>query len=114
MYEEVKTDEVVLKYLPEFPPNSNKLPERKFFYGIIATLLPEYLQQAIQQARHSRFDANEAGKEEESIVVANKWLSELMQYPVNKSKLTITASFIYFLAKRGTAVFLLKKNSKFR
>jgi hypothetical protein len=38
LYEDVMQDPVVSKYLPSMKQCSNKLPEREFFFSILATI----------------------------------------------------------------------------
>jgi hypothetical protein len=43
LYADAMKDELLKDYLPELEENSNRLPERNFFFGILGTLRPEYL-----------------------------------------------------------------------
>lgn len=50
MYADAMQDEVLKDYLPSKQQLSNKLPERHFFFGVVATLRRQYMQDVIQQA----------------------------------------------------------------
>jgi len=55
MYPEAMGDEEVARYLPSIPDQSTKLPEREFFFGVLATIRGEYLKKAIDEANGKRF-----------------------------------------------------------
>jgi len=57
MYPEAMGDEEVAKYLPSIPDQSSKLPEREFFYGVLATIRGDFLKKAIDEANGKRFSA---------------------------------------------------------
>jgi hypothetical protein len=50
MFEEAIRDPEVGIYLPDFEMNSKKFPEREFFFGVLASLRPDYLKQVIDIA----------------------------------------------------------------
>ena len=43
MFEEAMRDPEVSIYLPDFEMNSKKFPERDFFFGVLASIRPDYL-----------------------------------------------------------------------
>ena len=43
LYGDAMKDEVIKDYLPELEMNSNRFPEREFFFGILNSLRPEYV-----------------------------------------------------------------------
>jgi hypothetical protein len=43
MFEEAIRDPEVSQYLPDFEMNSKKFPERDFFFGVLASVRPDYL-----------------------------------------------------------------------
>lgn len=47
LYDDAMSDPDVAIYLPSKLQLSNKLPERNFFFGVLATLKPEYLNEVI-------------------------------------------------------------------
>ena len=42
LYADAMRDELVKDYLPDLEQNSNRIPERDFFFGILGTLRPLY------------------------------------------------------------------------
>jgi hypothetical protein len=44
-----------MNYLPSKQQLSNKLPERKFFFGILCTLRKQYMTDIIKDAHEKRF-----------------------------------------------------------
>lgn len=89
MYADAMQDEVLKDYLPSKQQLSNKLPERHFFFGVVATLRRQYMQDVIQQAHSHRFKAPEDDAKKESIVVSNAWLEELNKHPYFSSKICL-------------------------
>ena len=51
-------DEIIKNYLPDLEQNSNRFPERNFFFGILGTLRPEYLKKIIEDANKIRYEAD--------------------------------------------------------
>ena len=51
-------DELVKDYLPDLEQNSNRFPERDFFFGILGTLRPIYLKKIIEDANKVRFETD--------------------------------------------------------
>ena len=47
LYADAMRDELVKDYLPELEQNSNRYPERDFFFGVLGTLRPLYLTKII-------------------------------------------------------------------
>ena len=47
LYDDAMSDPDVALYLPSKLQLSNKLPERNFFFGVLGTLKPEYLNEVI-------------------------------------------------------------------
>ena len=56
-------------YLPDMDQNSNKLPEREFFYGVLGTVKTDYLVQVIEDANKARYKAENKKKENDVILV---------------------------------------------
>ena len=74
-------DEVLVSYLPSKRQLSNKLPERGFFFGVLATLRRQYMTDVITQAHNNRYKAPEDDQNKESIVVSSAWMEELTKHP---------------------------------
>ena len=55
LYEEALADPEVRMYLPEPKQLSGKLPERKFFFGILSSVRPKFMKDIIEEAHKNRF-----------------------------------------------------------
>jgi hypothetical protein len=55
LYDDALSDPVLMNYLPSKQQLSNKLPERKFFFGILCTLRKQYMTDVIKEAHEKRF-----------------------------------------------------------
>ena len=92
-------DELVKDYLPDLEQNSNRIPERDFFFGILGSLKPEYLKKIIDDANKVRYevDANDPGKD--FIMLDVDWYQELMKYPYFSSNKYLESSLILKIQK---------------
>jgi len=81
MFEDAMKDEVLAKYLPSRRQLSNKLPERGFFFGVLATLRRQYMTDIIAKAHENRFKAPDDDPKKESILVSSTWMEELTKHP---------------------------------
>lgn len=108
MYEDAMQDEVLAPYLPSKKQLSNKLPEREFFFGVLATLRRQYMTDVIKQAHEHRYKAADDDPKKESIVVSSAWMDELTKHPYFSRKI----SSLIHVGKPGTGIFLLKEKAK--
>ena len=67
--------------------NSNKLPERDFFFAIIGTVKPDYLKKIIEDANKNQFGVNDQKVEKDYIMIDDSWLHELTKHPYFSSKI---------------------------
>ena len=95
MYDDAMKDDVLMKYLPSKKQLSNKLPERDFFFGVLATLRRQYMTDVIKQSHENRFKAPEDDPKKDSIIVSGAWLEELKKHPYFSRKHRIS----YFIRK---------------
>lgn len=58
LYPQAIKDPEVAAYLPPLDEKSQKLPEREFFFGIMATLKNEYMKTIIRDAHKNRFKSD--------------------------------------------------------
>jgi hypothetical protein len=86
LYPEAVLDPEVAPYLPDFEEGSHKLPERDFFFGILATKKTEYLKKIISDAHLARMKGEEEKEEKEVIMIKQDWLDELNRHPHVSSK----------------------------
>ena len=87
LYESVMKDPKIAKYLPSKDQMSSRLPERKFFFGVLGTVDTEKLSEMIQEAHERRFNLPDDNSKKEAILITDKWLEELMKHPYHSSKL---------------------------
>jgi hypothetical protein len=74
-------DQEVSQYLPTRVMCSNKLPERGFFFGVLATLRNDYLKEIIKGAHDKRYKTSEDNSSRSSILISDSWLDELKKHP---------------------------------
>ena len=58
IYPDAINDQLLRDYLPDLEQNSNRIPERLFFFGILGTLKTDYLKKIIQDASKLWFEAD--------------------------------------------------------
>ena len=80
-------DLIVKDYLPELEQNSNRFPEREFFFGVLSTLKPLYLTKIVEDANKVRYEADANDPQKDFIMLDTPWYEELMKYPYFSSKL---------------------------
>ena len=81
LYADAMNDKLIKDYLPELEQNSNRFPERNFFFGILGTLKPLYLSKIIEDANKVRYEANANDPTKDFIMLDTPWYEELMKYP---------------------------------
>ena len=86
LYDDAMKDELVKDYLPDLEQNSNRHPERDFFFGILNSLRPQYLKKIIADANKVRYEADVNDPEKDFIMLDTPWYEELMKYPYFSSK----------------------------
>jgi hypothetical protein len=67
MYEEAMKDPELSVYLPSMEQNSNKLPERSFFFGVLSTLKGDYLKGVIAEAHKVRMHGDDEEEKKNNI-----------------------------------------------
>ena len=81
LYNDAMKDELVKDYLPELEQNSNRIPERDFFFGILNSLRPEYLKKIIEDANKVRYQADPNAPQKDFILIDDDWYKELIKFP---------------------------------
>ena len=79
-------DELIRDYLPDLNQNSNRIPEREFFFSVVGSLRPLYLNKIIEDANKVRYEADVNDPEKDFIMLDTNWYQELMKYPYFSSK----------------------------
>ena len=95
LYDDVMKDELVRDYLPELEQNSNKFPERDFFFGILGTLRSQYLKKIIEDANKVMYEADVNDSQKDFIILDTPWYEELMKYTYLSSKKYLQCLIIF-------------------
>jgi len=69
LYSDALNDPDVGPYIPDLEMNSNRLPERDFFFGVLSTIKPDYLKQIIDDAHKNRYESGTQDQEKNYIMV---------------------------------------------
>ena len=93
LFDDAINTPILKDYLPSSEMLSNRLPERDFFFGILATLKQDYLKLIIKDAHEVRMKPEEDREEKSGILLSDTWLEELKKYPFLSSKVFILNSF---------------------
>ena len=72
MWPMLKKDPVFMSYFPDKLPKG-KGPPREYFFNILNTLHPKYLQQMMAHANKQRMTAEGEGMQRESIKMSQYW-----------------------------------------
>ena len=75
--ENLKDDEELVKYLPDKWHKKLKL-DREWFFNILNTVHPGYLQQVIKHAQKQRQTANTEEEKQETITITDEWKQRLL------------------------------------
>ena len=79
-------DPEIASYLPPLDEKKQRLPERDFFFGIMASIKKDFLEKIIREAHLKRFKSDQEEEKRHAIKIKDSWLDELMKYPVISSK----------------------------
>ena len=93
LYDDAINTPILKDYLPSPEMLSNRLPEREYFFGILATLKQDYLKQIIKDAHEVRMKPDEGIEEKSGILLSDSWLEELKKYPFLSSKVYLLNLF---------------------
>ena len=80
LHYEAQNDPTVDQFLPNLDKNQGKLPERAFFFGILATVKSDYLKLIISEAHKARLKVEVAEGKSEGILMKEHWFEELNKY----------------------------------
>ena len=92
----MQKDAVFMQYMPD-PTPDGRLPEREYFWNVLNTQQPEYVQQLIEHANAQRMTVQEDG--DDAIEISEEWWQKLTALP-------------FVSQNRGKTLHLLKKQSK--
>ena len=85
LWPEVKKDPIVMSYFPAVYPKGRG-PPRDYFFNIVSTKLPDYLQQLLDHANKQRMSAEGQDKQTEAIKISQYWEEQLKAMPYLSSK----------------------------
>ena len=103
LWPHVKKDADFTKYFPDTYP-AGKGPPRQYFFDVLNTLQPEYLQQVMKHANEQRMSANTADQKEESIAISKFWEEELKAMPYLSRKyneLFMIDSMLFYIQRKA-------------
>lgn len=86
LWAEVSQDPELMKYFPD-TKCSSKLPERDYFFGVLCTLQPEYINSIIDHANKERNSISADEARQDIIVMTEAWYEKLTQLPFISSKI---------------------------
>ena len=98
LWPEMKKDAHFLSFFPTKYPK-DKGPPRDYFFDVLNTLYPEYLQQLMSNANQARMAAGGMGQQNESIKISQFWEEELKAMPYLSRKYS-TISLVLILSSR--------------
>jgi hypothetical protein len=75
-----KEDKQFMKYFPQKLPKG-RVPDREYFFNILNTLYPGYVQEIIRHANAQRNSVSNDAQARESIEVSDKWWDALNAVP---------------------------------
>ena len=73
-------DDLLVRYFPDEYP-AGKGPPREYFFNVLHTLYPEFLQRILNHAHEQRMTATGERGKEESIQISEFWTEQLKQMP---------------------------------
>ena len=96
-------------YFQDRYPN-DKGPCREYFFNILNTIYPQYLEQVLSHASRQRYTAEGEDQKKHAIQATDEWYEALQSMPYKSSKLKITVFLksILCLGKNGKTLHLLK------
>jgi hypothetical protein len=90
LYEDALADPDLTRYLPTKEQLSGKLPEKRFFFGVLGTLKRQYLTDIIKEAHAKRFKLPDDNPKKDAILIADTWMEELMKHPYYSSNFSLS------------------------
>ena len=94
----MQPDAAFMQYMPD-PTADGRLPEREYFWNVLNTAQPAYVQRLIQHANEQRMTAQEDGDGANAIEISEEWWDKLTALP-------------FVSQTRGKTLHLLKKQAK--
>ena len=85
LWPKMQDDPLFLSYFPSKLP-AGRLPDRKYFFNIMNTLMPDYLKAITHHANEMRNTAKNEGMADAAIEITEKWHNKLMAIPALSRK----------------------------
>ena len=80
LWPDLKKDPDFVKYFPSVYPK-DKGPPREYFFNVLNTVHPEYLEQLMTHANKQRMSASGESQQKETIKISQFWEEELKAMP---------------------------------
>ena len=84
-----ENDPKISQYLPNEDQRGFRLPEKDFFFGIVATLDPDRLDAILKEYYDSKYGVNKDKESKHVVIVKASMANELTQYQFHSCRLTI-------------------------
>ena len=85
LWPQVKTQKEVMKYIPSKFRKGQQC-SRAYFFNVLNTVLPAYVDKLIKHANNKRMDAGIDDPKLDYIELSDRWYKELMAFPFVSSK----------------------------
>ena len=104
LWPDFKKDAAFVQFFPAKYPK-DKGPPREYFFDILNTLYPEYLQKVMAHAAQSRMSAEAGDNQAQSIQISEYWAEQLKDMPYLSCKYISEpfSELILFLLQRSPA-----------
>ena len=89
-----------MSYFPSNYPKGRG-PPREYFFNIVNSKLPDYLQQLLAHANKQRMTADGEDKQTEAIKISQYWEEQLKAMPYLSSKCYVSSSINFRVMGRG-------------
>ena len=91
-----------------------KVPNRDYFFNILNSLYPEYLDNVMKHACKLRYTAEGEDGKPDAIQATDEWMEQLQMLPYKSCKHSIQLLLIHIhnIEKNGKTLYLLKQKSK--
>ena len=97
LYPQFKKDPVFQSYFPDVYPK-NKGPPREYFFNVLNTIHPEYLEKIMVHANEERMTAAGSSQQNESIQISQYWEEQLRSMPYLSRKFSTAYLFLIRLS----------------
>ena len=109
LWGDLKEDKELNVYFPDELPK-DRYPCREYFFNILNTLYPDYLQKIMAHAAKERYSAEGEEQQKHVIKATDEWYEALQAMPFKSSKTILNELIItiFNIVKPGKTLHLLK------